>query len=169
VSRGFGTYPELAQWLKDRSLVADDLGALALVNDVRGGLEIIRWVWYSWATGILLRARPVIGHLSPQMVGDVDDLDHIWHGPAHHPLEPLSQGQLRGGTALTPSGHLNVEVSVRDFHKHNLAAVRVDSGIDFPVQEILDECSDLGVPTLTGVDALWAREDGGYATSQLLT
>jgi len=44
VSRGFGTYPELAQWLKDRSLVADDLGALALVNDVRGGLEIIRWV-----------------------------------------------------------------------------------------------------------------------------
>jgi len=44
VSRGFGTYPELAQWLKDRSLVADDLGALALVNGVRGGLEIIRWV-----------------------------------------------------------------------------------------------------------------------------
>src|SRR5215813_10010588 len=123
----------------------------------------------TWATGVLLRARPVIGHLSSQMVGDVDDLDHIWHGPAHHPLEPLSQGQLRGGTALTPSGHLNVEVSVRDFHKHNLAAVRVDSGIDFPVQEILDECSDLGVSTLAGVDALWAREDSGYATSQLLT
>jgi hypothetical protein len=35
-------------------------------------------------------------------------------------------------------------------------------------QEILYECSDLGVGTLTGVDALWDREDGGHAASQLL-
>ena len=74
------------------------------------------------------------------MVGDIDDLNHFRRHPVNHPLKSLSQGQLRGGTSLTPSGHLNVEVPVRDFREHNLATVRADSGFDFPYQEILAQC-----------------------------
>src|SRR5512144_94730 len=78
------------------------------------------------------------------VVRRVDDIRDLRRDPAHHHLEPLAQGHLRCRASLAPAAHGDEEVPVPDVYDRDLPAVGSDGTVDFPVQELLNDCPALG-------------------------
>ena len=60
----------------------------------------------------LLDRALVEGFFASRVVRRVHDVDNLRCHPAHHDLEPLSQGHGRGSATLAASAHHNEEVAV---------------------------------------------------------
>src|SRR5207253_8233068 len=79
-----------------------------------------------------------------RVVCRVDDVHDFRCDPAHHELEPVLQGHLRRSAPLTSAAHCDEELAVANIDDRDLSTVASDGTIDFPVEQALNDHTNLG-------------------------
>ena len=87
----------------------------------------------------------VEGSIPRSVVRRVNDVLDLRRDPTHHDLEPLAQGHVGCRTPLAPTTHGDEEASVPDVDDRDLSTVSGDGTVDLPVQEFLNDGTDLSV------------------------
>ena len=130
-----------------------------LADDVTTGARILL------DDGLLeVQATAVKGR---RVIGRVDDIHDLRRDTAHHGLEPLAQGHLRCRTSLAPAAHGDDKGSVADVDDRDLPTVGSDGTVDFAVQELLNDRTNLGVSPRSRACVARSLEDGRYSREQL--